>query len=49
MCPGGEGAVLKIVGSNGLARSNRVHGVEERVKSFRVSIPLRLHLLAPLG
>lgn len=25
--PGGEGAVLKIVGLKGLARSNRVHGV----------------------
>lgn len=27
VCPGGEGAVLKIVGPRGLARSNRVHGV----------------------
>lgn len=27
VCPGGEGAVLKIVGLKGLARSNRVHGV----------------------
>ena len=26
VCPGGEGAVLKIVGLKGLARSNRVHG-----------------------
>ena len=27
VCPGGEEAVLKIVGPKGLARSNRVHGV----------------------
>lgn len=38
VCPGGEGAVLKIVGLKRLARSNRVHGVEERVKSFRASL-----------
>ena len=26
VCPGGEGAVLKTVGPEGLARSNRVYG-----------------------
>ena len=34
MCPGGEGTVLKIVGSKGLAGSNPVHGVV-----YRGSIP----------
>lgn len=38
VCPGGEGAVLKTVGLKRLARSNRVHGVEERVTSFRASM-----------
>ena len=46
VCPGGEGAVLKTVGYNRLARSNRVHGVEERVISFRASRTfIDLHLL----
>ena len=46
VCPGGEGAVLKTVGYNRLARSNRVHGVEERVTSFRASRTfVDLHLL----
>ena len=50
VCPGGEVAVLKIVGLKGLARSNRVHGIEERVTSFRASRTfIDLHLLSPLG
>ena len=41
VCPGGEGAVLKIVGLKGLARSNRVHGVcGMNVSAYPLEYPL---------
>ena len=46
VCPGGEVVVVKMGGYSRLARSDRGHGVEERVTSFRASRTfIDLHLL----
>lgn len=34
VCPGGEGAVLKTVGPQGLAGSNPVHGAKLNLRSY---------------